>query len=242
MIFYRKLGRKGRLGNCLFQVAATVGHAARMGVDFKFPKWAYSHLIFPEHTQYNLDSLEIERYKDPYFHYSPIPKKDHLDLDGFFQSEKYFENVKKQIFEEFTKTRKNTLLPGCAVHVRRTDYLTSPVHHRVLPMEYYEEAMGIVKDEVYHIYSDDIEWCRANFDNRICVFHSPEGRDPLEDLLEMSQYWSIISANSSYSWWSSYLNLGLKHIITPKRWFKDTCIANMDTKDLIPSEWTIIDL
>src|SRR5260370_26840431 len=52
------------------------------------------------------------------------------------------------------------------VHVRRTDYVGNP-YHVVLPMEYYREAAALiaakVPDPVFFIFSDDPEWCEANF-------------------------------------------------------------------------------
>ena len=47
-----------------------------------------------------------------------------------------------------------------------------------------------------------------------------------------------IIANSSFSWWSAWLNNKTdKTIFAPKNWFNDTSII---TDDLIPNSWNKI--
>ena len=47
-----------------------------------------------------------------------------------------------------------------------------------------------------------------------------------------------ILANSSFSWWSAWLNNNLNKVVySPKKWFKDKSIC---TNDLIPSSWNTI--
>ena len=42
MLSFKNLGRMGRLGNQLFQIAATMGIARRRSMDAAFPQWAYA--------------------------------------------------------------------------------------------------------------------------------------------------------------------------------------------------------
>jgi len=54
----------------------------------------------------------------------------------------------------------------------------------------------------------------------------------------MSLCKSNIIANSSFSWWSAWLNNNKDKIIyAPKNWFNDKSIC---TDDLIPESWNII--
>ena len=54
----------------------------------------------------------------------------------------------------------------------------------------------------------------------------------------MSLCKSNIIANSSFSWWSAWLNNNKDKIIyAPKNWFNDKSIR---TDDLIPKSWNII--
>jgi hypothetical protein len=46
-----------------------------------------------------------------------------------------------------------------------------------------------------------------------------------------------VIANSSFSWWGAWLNNQHdKIIISPKQWYNNLEM-NLQTKDLIPSEW-----
>jgi len=79
-----------KLGNQLFQMAATIALALENGDSYGFPLW--------EHEQHfpNLKGCFYENilpgpeYKEPTFGYRPIPYRSSLRLSGFFQSEKHF--------------------------------------------------------------------------------------------------------------------------------------------------------
>ena len=47
-----------------------------------------------------------------------------------------------------------------------------------------------------------------------------------------------IIANSSFSWWSAWLNNNKdKIVVAPKKWFGSKLVNKLDAKDLIPEEW-----
>ena len=55
----------------------------------------------------------------------------------------------------------------------------------------------------------------------------------------MSMCKDNVIANSSFSWWAAYLNQNEdKKVIAPSTWFGVN--LKLNTKDLIPSTWTII--
>jgi hypothetical protein len=103
-------------------------------------------------------------------------------------------------------------------------------------MNYYNQAMELAPGEKFCVFSDDIEWCRQNFKGKDIFFMSNE--DEIFDLGAMSKFGNNIAANSSFSWWSSWLNTNTeKKVIVPNKWFGPALASTHDTRDLIPSDW-----
>lgn len=219
-------------------IAACYSHAKLMEVDCVIPKWKYSNLIFPENEGICTD---VETYREPKFEFSELPKLKKLNMQGFFQSPRYFENYKDEILKEYTKLRDEHINVGCAIHVRRTDYVKEYkdwFHNLADETSYYEDAMSKFKFDTYHVYSDDIEWCKSRFKgNFIFVDPGNFSGDPLENMLEFSNYEHIITSNSTYAWWAAYMS-GHSNIIAPKLWFRDS--QKKTTIDLIPKDWILI--
>lgn len=140
MITYNKIGHFGRLGNQMFQFAATVGIAKKAGHGFAFPKEntdipsvedfkdgvtreVYFDLpkYFPSVEQTLAPLTEIETYhvaQEPYFHFCPelFTVPDQTNLMGYFQTEKYFEHCADLIrgffeFDAETKTQAQNNFP-----------------------------------------------------------------------------------------------------------------------------------
>jgi hypothetical protein len=241
MITFTHLSHYGRLGNMLFELAACISLAIRNNDKYIFPTWEYEK-YFNLHNCFSNNIVPTQTYKEPYFHYAKIPNQNTtnevLDLKGFFQSVKYFEDNQDII--------RNLLTPNIgfgmkhdytSIHVRKGDYTKLTQEYQQLDMSYYQAAMDIVKSKYYLVVSDDIAWCKQNFkgDN---IFFS-EGKSPVEDLaLQISCENNIIS-NSTFGWWGAWLNSNpSKMIVSPKRWFGPK--MPHDEKDLLPTEWTQI--
>jgi hypothetical protein len=158
-------------------------------------------------------------------------------LFGYFQSPLYFESMADEIRAELSELLRDATdiaprmseqiaAPGSvAVHVRRTDFLHHPAH-QVCDADYYGNAMeklrGLVPDAKFHIFSDDPEWCRAEFTraDQEVVHDMQNATNPLHDMYLMSLAPHHIIANSSYSWWSAWLGDSPgQHVIMPDRWF-----------------------
>ena len=217
MITCSRLGRWG-LANSLFQIAAVVQQADRIGTSFVLPKWQYSNVIFPEFTG-EVTRDKFEQFKEhPSMIFESIPHKDNLDLDGFFQN--FLHSCNSMCYKcnvEFTKTRKLSARSSTAIHVRRGDYLSPKGRHINLDISYYETAMKLMDAERYRVYSDDIDFCKQHFGASNIEFE--ESTDPLESLLNMSRHSNFIIANSSFSLMAAMLaNRG--RVIAPKVWFK----------------------
>lgn len=181
---------------------------------------------------------------------------DDCVMEGYFQSEKYFSDIKAILYKSFvTKTplseytaKIGILIDSkpqtCSIHIRRGDYLddvNARIHGSCVP-GYYQAAMRRIdmlsKDMYYFIFSDDIEWARENVrpENAFYV-DSREARLAHEDIYLMSICGHNIIANSSFSWWGAWLNKHLtKIVISPKRWFNDEKLERQ-SKDIVPDDW-----
>ncbi|WP_420581910.1 alpha-1,2-fucosyltransferase [Reichenbachiella sp.] len=176
-------------------------------------------------------------------------------LDGYWQSEDYFIDVRPMILKELSL--RNTLSPNsidiyqqievqtCAsIHIRRGDYLSNQKTnsvHGLCDLNYYKKAMdkleNIVEIESYYVFSDDILWAKENLKSRkelIFVDHN-DASSNFEDLVLMSKCSHHIIANSSFSWWGAWLNENEQKItVAPKKWFAD---ESKDSSRIIPKNW-----
>ena len=167
-------------------------------------------------------------------------------LSGFFQSPLYFASISGKLRTELRELvalgahaspdpATDLAAPGAvAVHVRRGDYLHHPAF-AVCDREYYRSSMeGLrarVKDARFFVFSDDPEWCRAEFrDPDTEVMEAVTG-NPLHDMHRMSLASHHIIANSSYSWWAAWLgDKPGQEVIMPDRWFADGIKAPIPEK------------
>jgi len=233
MITYKNLGQKGRLGNQLFQIATTISCALENNDQYAFPNWNYEK-FFNLHNCFSNNISYQNNYEEPFFHYQKITYKKDLNINGFFQSYKYFDNNKDLIKKIFTSTYNLPETNITSIHVRRGDYLQFSNYHTVLGMDYYNKAMEICPSTEYYIFSDDITWCKNNFKGNQFTFIS--GNNEVLDLSMMSKCENQIIANSSFSWWGAYLNNNLnKKVIAPSKWFGPASTHNI--KDLFPTDW-----
>lgn len=113
-----------------------------------------------------------------------------------------------------------------SIHVRRGDYLASNFHTDMTSTDYYERAIELFPKMKFLVFSDDTEWCKSKFTDTE-KFQIMEGGTEEEDLNMMASCAHNIIANSTFSFWASYLNPNpVKRIIAPREimWFKDGII------------------
>ena len=249
MVTFSQLSKLGRMGNQMWQISVTIGYARKWNMDYVLPVWSYA-----QHFKYGFNQSDkipaMSRYSEKGFHYTQIPKYNNVDLYGYFQSIKYWEHCQREIRQYFTPNETiHALLDKtpmatntCAIHVRRTDYLQLNDYHPSLPIDYYQRAIESMKADSYIIFSDDIEWCKnePTFKGENFTFVNSES--DLLDFFIMRQCDRFIIANSSYSWWASYLSTGLnKRIIAPKKehWFGQKYNMNR-VDDLYLTLWELV--
>ncbi len=190
---------------------------------------------------------------------SPVTERN-IELRGYFQSEKYWIESKEKILTTFEfkddvvrKARlwlnKISELEGGAtsftsIHMRFGDYSENPYYADLYANKYYEKAVchitATAGKSIYIVFSDDPAKARQKMQQSdilsglIYYIIDPAGSD-IDDMCMQSLCTNNICANSSYSWWSSYLNRNKNKIVTmPQQWFAGSGLPN-DTKDLYPS-------
>lgn len=243
----------GGLGNQMFQISAAYSLAVKnndtSGFNFNEcytplqgrPSKFYVGNIFKNVSA--IDHYDFKNYYTESSHeYSPIPYSNDLLLDGYFQSEKYFNNIKDEIINLFyMDTYSNEIneflkydKPVTSVHIRRGDYLKNPNIHPTCDLNYYKNAIEMIGDSYFLFLSDDIEWVKQNFKGENYIF-SDFNNDILE-LELMSKCQNNIIANSTFSWWGAYLNKNVnKKIIAPLIWFGEKGPKNYS--DVVPESW-----
>lgn len=253
MIIYNNIGNNGRLGNQLFQTAATIGIANKNNTEpmfplnqtYKVPKLFNLNLKYLNNTTLNLPTINENSFS---FNETFFNIGDNKNINGYFQSEKYFKHVENDIrtlfsFKSDVMERNKQILPlntvTTSIHLRLGDYRQYPNHHPICNIKYYREAIDIINSDVYIIFSDEPDSANAFFNfikNKIII----NTKNEEDDLFLMSNCANNIIANSSFSWWGAWLNKYKdKQIIAPKKWFGDA-YSKHDTKDLYCDNWIIV--
>lgn len=246
MISFPELGKWGRLGNQLFQMAATAATAMEAKEDYGFPRWAYEgrfgvggcfHDALPEGPE----------WREPEFAFTPVPRRPGLRLYGYLQSEKYFGKfsgaVRRLLTPRVTVSR-TSYLGVASVHVRRGDYLAKPECHPPLAVDYYERAAMALRHHgigEFLVFSDDPVWSEEHLVRGRRGWALAEPADEVEHLAQMAACEAHVIANSSFSWWGAWLDPSLlKVVVAPRRWFGRALASDHPTDDLIPAGWRIL--
>ena len=281
MIGNNRIGCNGRLGNQMFQYASMRGIASVKGFDWVVPPENYDHTAnyalfetfkMTNVQEKNIGFVEGEILKETIHCYDKNLVdgcSDNTNLDGFFQTEKYFENIVDEIRSDFTF--KDEYLKPCKefidsldttpifLHVRRGDAIGKEHYHPVAPMSYYVEALKrFDEDTPCFVFSDDLEWCKSQelfksdrflFNDNIerYDYQSMDGSGSMQytllphvDLCLMSLCSGAIIVNSSFSWWGAWLQNNRGKVIASKPWFGPSA-SDLDTSDVVPDHWEIID-
>lgn len=276
----------GRMGNQMFQWAFARAYEAKNGYlpliddseetlklspfnlikDLKtVKKPLYNKIlrkIIPIHnlrnklTKINYDLPVI---KEEYFNkFSPelLACKEKAYFKGFFQTEKYFFDIRNQLLNDFminkalNKQNREMLeqiisTNAVSVHFRRGDYTKERVAKifGTCSEQYYKNGIKIItekteKSVTLFVFSDDIEWVKhnINFEQETVFVNINSGKQGIFDLILMKNCKHNIIANSSFSWWGAWLNENPnKIVIAPTPWMENT-----DNRDLISQNWITV--
>lgn len=179
--------------------------------------------------------------------------QSNIYLDGYWQSEEYFKDIKSKIRETFfleinnniqNEIVKKKILSSISVsiHIRRIDYADSPLYNNICTLEYYEHSINYIiaklgKENLeFFIFSDDNDWVKKNLfvENAIYIDWNINSNDYM-DMQLMARCKHNIIANSSFSWWGAWLNDNPnKIVICPSKWTNN---KNINLKKIVPDEW-----
>lgn len=184
-------------------------------------------------------------------------------LNGFFQSEKNFSEIRPTLLQEFQlkpefitdkiKEFENQIIEknsqddssGISIHIRRGDYAenqSAREHHGLCPISYYRDAIefmvGSVSNPHFFIFTDDPQWVKENLKiNDPHTFVSGNSLSGPQEMHLMSKCDHNIIANSSFSWWGAWLNQNpTKNVIAPKKW----TVKNTEHPNIIAEGWITI--
>lgn len=221
----------GRLGNQLFQKAASIGYAARYGIE------------------YDLSGRHLQgiRINEDGHHYQELPfyANSNIILNGYWQSQKYFSHCREEVLKVLAPI--TTKFKGtCSIHLRRGDYVNYPDKHPVITADYLDQAIAYICNNTgisrFIVFSDDIPYTRSLIESRLycgCDFSYSEGQSEWQDMALMASQEHHIIANSTFSWWGAYFGWNPdKVVISPSKdnWFGPGN-ANLCTDDIIPDSW-----
>ena len=251
MISFKNLGYKGYLGNQMFQYATLKGIATNRGYWYSVPQREYElnqcFKIPPTLSDEFEKTISEEKFEFDQILFNTCP--DNINLDGYFQTEKYFKHIEDDIRKDFSFHKEiydpsihymNSMFYGIEVislHIRRGDYVTDPSFYP-LSLDYYIAALEYLPKDIPIVFSDDTEWCKTVFKKDPFII-SPF-KDQFSDICLMSLCNYHIIANSSFSWWGSWL-ANSKQTIAPKNWFSSKgSLSNWNTKDLYLPNWIVL--
>jgi hypothetical protein len=266
MIGFNLLGNLGRLGNQMFQYASLRGIAENNGYEWCIPPHDIAgnldvnvrssdttiYKCFNLQSAKNFKLIDGNTVDELFFHFDDDlfnNCKDNISLNGYYQSEKYFKHIEDDIRKDFTFNEDNINLSKkvllqigssdvISLHIRRGDYLKYS-EHPTQSFEYYSKSLSQFDNDLpVLIFSDDPNWVKNQSLFSSDRFLISENNTAEFDLCLMSLCNYHIIANSSFSWWGSWLSQS-KKTIAPKNWFGGK-YSNYNLNDLYVKEWVIL--
>lgn len=232
------------------------------------PRPVYWNTIF--HKVQTLSSQDYNKiqflqfgFQDSYFRPILLPHNKSYRMNGYFQNPEFFSKYKDRILDLFKlKDSHNKIIEDfylkiaknsktVSIHVRRGDYLKLSNIYRIKDMDYFKKCIDLVINKVgnnnllFLIFSDDLEWCKNNFSKLDinCVYvdenHAMLNKDVI-DMYLMSKCNHNIISNSSFSWWSAYMNKNPNKIVcSTKEWMVNES-SNSDALNILEKDMILV--
>ena len=173
---------------------------------------------------------------------------DRVHYAGFFQSLRYFEVAQAGVRAAFEPQRRHVETfrrrygglarsPYVCCHVRRTDYEAAGAH---LPLSYYRKCLRLARTSpgvpVVFV-GDDLDEVRKELGGEpgVRVEHNEE----IVDLQLLINATAVVTSNSSFGWWGSWLGAPGRPVYAPKDWFGFR-LGKEIPRAVVPPEWHIV--
>ncbi len=219
-------------------------------------KLNYLKNIVGEYTHLYRSNIIVDR---EYEYNNNLVNCDNKYLVGYWQCERYFSDIRSILVDEFSfdnraldeediNLKNEIKLAKCpiAIHVRAGDYYNRQnidAFGNICTCQYYGDACKYFankyEDIQFFLFTDDRRWVEKNLNlnkYNIKIVREKKISEAWKDLYCMSLCDHNIISNSSFSWWSAWLNTNThKEVISPTKWRK-----GIDAKKVIPSGWICI--
>lgn len=164
--------------------------------------------------------------------------------DIYLQDYKYFDKYRDEIKSWYgTDLIKSDYV---SLHIRRGDYVNNPFYVDLTTIDYYQKAIAEFPDDKFLIFCADRQnFATDGFDRIFCTrflreiglnedrfkwyFAGISKDSEIDDFNKMAGCKAHIMANSSFSWWASYVGGG--KTVSPLQWFSGGRTIPM------PDEW-----
>lgn len=226
------LGKRGNLGNQLFQIACLIGTEQKVVLPTVLKNLKITQLF---DLDFEFDDLQqIDHVYHEYDNYEKITIpaiNRNFDIRGYRQAFLYFDHVKdvvrnKLVIKKTWLKQMKAVLPDSyiAVHIRKGDYI-KPMHSIPMLQEfkrclntYYQKGVLTLQEKLGNlpviICSDDPEWAQTIISGTL----AQQPIDPvIADFCTMYLATGLVISNSTFSWWAAYLKD--KSVVAPDPWW-----------------------
>lgn len=247
----------GRFGNQIFQyiickILSTIHDTTfHLNPPQDFLNFFDNSLSYKNFDFINKQNIQYKE-NNPFNFDKNLFQKNNIDICGFFQNFKYYENFYDTIINELKpnpkilkncntyiniKTRNAKLENILCIHIRRTDYTTTQHFYNFLDVDYYLNIIKKINYTHAFIISDDIKNLKKEFQHKNPsllknVFFIDE-LDVYHQFYIMYLAGINVLSNSTFGWWAAFLSdLNYqKNVHIPFPW------TNSKNVNLYPEYW-----
>ena len=215
--------------------------------DKKSPRPTYFNNFLKALATYILEIKNCYNIQEiKYFVYNPLPEpinnNKNIEIIGYFQNIKYFLPYYDTIIEllkirdsQYTIKNRYSVTNCISLHFRIGDYKYCKEFHSILNIQYYIKSINTIINETnkknwtikYCCEKQNIEEVKIKITELNNQFPNIKfeiidtSLSDWEQMLYMSLCEHNIIANSTFSWWSAFLNSNKNKIVcSPSRWIE----------------------